>query len=280
MFSAGRALQVRPVGAMRFAVLSFILLVLLLVLAARAEARLTAPEIDAVVAAPPSNAQVPLALTLQDETGVKRTLQAAIASTPAVLILADYACQALCGPVLTLVATSLERSGLQAGKDYRLVVIGLDPRKGPAQAKAMKAAQIGESGPLAAATTLLSADDVTLHQLTTALGYRSVYDAENDQFAHPVVVFVLTADGRVARALSALGIDADDLRLALIEAGEGRIGSTADKIRLLCYGFDPAAGVYTPAVHRLLAFGWLLTAIGLASGIGMIAVKSRRARAS
>ena len=153
---------------MRFAVLSFILLVLLLVLAARAEARLIAPDIDAVGAAPPSNAQVPLALMLQDETGGPRTLQAAIAHTPAVLILADYACQALCGPVLALAAASLERSGLQAGKDYRLVVIGLDPRKGPAQAKAMKAAQIGENGPLAEATTLLSADDVTLHQVTTA----------------------------------------------------------------------------------------------------------------
>jgi protein SCO1 len=261
---------------MGFAVLSLILLVL----AAPAEGRLIAPDINAVGAGPPCDAHVPLSLTLQDETGGPRTLRAAIADTPAVLILADYACQALCGPALALAATSLERSGLKAGKDYRLMVIGLDPRKGPAQAKAMKAAQIGENGPLAQATTLLSADDVTLHQVTTALGYRSVYDAENDQFAHPAVVFVLAADGRVARALSALGINADDLRLALIEASEGRIGSTADKIRLLCYGFDPAAGVYTPAVHRLLAFGWLLTAVGLASGIGMIAVKGRRARAS
>jgi protein SCO1 len=122
---AGRALQVRPAPAMRFAVLSLILLVLLLVLAARAEARLITPDIDAVGAAPPSNAQVPLALMLQDETGAPRTLQAAIAHTPAVLILADYACQALCGPVLALAAASLERSGLRAGTDYRLVVIGV-----------------------------------------------------------------------------------------------------------------------------------------------------------
>jgi protein SCO1 len=280
MPALGRALQVRPAPFMHFAVRSLFLLILLLVLAAPAEARLIAPDIDAVGVAPPPNAQVPLALTLQDETGGERTLQAVMARTPAVLILADYACQALCGPVLALAATSLGRSGLEAGKDYRLIVIGLDPRKGPVQAKAMKAAQIGEKGPLAEATTLLSANDDTLHQVTTALGYRSAYDAENDQFAHPAVVFVVTADGRIARSLSALGIDAHDLRLALVEAGEGRIGSTADKIRLLCYGFDAAAGVYTPIVHRLLAFGWLLTAIGLAGGIGMIAVKSRRARAS
>src|SRR5262249_25395750 len=175
MRCAGRALPVRPASAVRLAVLSLVLLVL----AVPAEARLIAPEIDAVAASPPSNAQVPLSLTLKDEAGVERTLGAAVADTPAVLILAEYGCQALCGPVLALAATSLERSGLQAGKDYRLVVIGLDPRKGPAQAKAMKAAQIGENGPLAEATTLLSADDVTLRQVTTALGYRSAYDAEN-----------------------------------------------------------------------------------------------------
>jgi len=130
MPAAGRALQVRPASAMRFAILSLILLVL----AVPAGARLIAPEIDAVVAGPPSNAQVPLSLTLQDETGSQHTLQAAIAHTPTVLILADYACQALCGPVLALAAASLERSGLRAGTDYRLVVIGLDPRKGPAHA--------------------------------------------------------------------------------------------------------------------------------------------------
>lgn len=251
-----------------------------LVSATSVEARLAGPAIEAVGALPPVAAQVPLSVTVLDETGAAQTLQAAIDHTPSVLILADYACQTLCGPILTLAATALGRSGLSAGRDYRLVVVGLDPRKDFRAAKAMKTAQIGEDGELAAATSFLTPDQAALQAITTALGYRAVYDREADQFAHPAVAFVLTADGRVARTLSALGIDADDLRLALIEAGEGRIGSTADKIRLLCYGFDPAAGVYTPAVHRLLAFGWLLTAIGLASGIGLMAMKTRRARAS
>lgn len=256
-----------------------LLSVMPLVSATSVEARLAGPAIEAVGALPPAGARVPLSVTLFDETGVPQTLQAAIGHTPSVLILADYACQALCGPVLTLAATALARSGLSAGRDYRLVVVGLDPRKDFRAAKAMKAAQIGEDGELAAATSFLSPDPAALQAITTALGYRSVYDREADQFAHPAVAFVLTADGRVARTLSALGIDADDLRLALVEAGEGRIGSTLDQMRLLCYGFDPAAGVYTPSIHLLLALGWVLTALALGGAIAMMGLARNRASA-
>lgn len=248
-----------------------------LVSATSVEARLAGPAIEAVGALPPVAAQVPLYVTALDETGAAQTLQAAIDHTPSVLILADHACQTLCGPILTLAATALGRSGLSAGRDYRLVVVGLDPRKDFRAAKAMKTAQIGEDGELAAATSFLTPDQAALQAITTALGYRAVYDREADQFAHPAVAFVLTADGRVARTLSALGIDADDLRLALVEAGEGRIGSTLDQMRLLCYGFDPATGVYTPSIHVLLALGWVLTALALGGAIAMMGLARNRA---
>jgi protein SCO1/2 len=261
------------------AVASALLWAVLVVLATSAEAGLTAAAIESVGASPPAGARVPLSVTLLDETGAPQKLDAAIDHTPSVLILADYACQALCGPVLTLAASALARSGLSAGRDYRLVVIGLDPRKGFREARAMKAAQIGEDGELAAATRFLTPDEAGLQAITTALGYRSAYDREADQFAHPAVAFVVTADGRVARTISALGIDARDLRLALVEAGEGRTGSTIDQIRLLCYGFDPAAGVYTPSIHLLLALGWILTALALGGAIVMMVLGRNRASA-
>jgi protein SCO1/2 len=261
------------------AIASALLSALPLVLANSAEAGLTGPAIASVGVSPPADARIPLSVTLLDETGAPQTLQAAIGHTPSVLILADYACQALCGPVLTLAATALAHSGLSAGRDYRLVVVGLDPRKGFREARAMKTAQIGEDSELAAATRFLTPDQAALQSITRALGYRSVYDREADQFAHPAVAFVLTADGRVARTLSALGIDAGDLRLALVEAGEGRIGSTFDQMRLLCYGFDPAAGVYTPSIHLLLALGWLLTALALGGAIAMMGLARNRASA-
>ena len=257
---------------------SALLLAVLPVLATSAEAGLTAPAIQSVGASPPADARVPLSVTLRDETGAPQTLQAAIGHTPSVLILADYACQALCGPVLTLAATALAHSGLSAGRDYRLVVVGLDPGKGFRAAKAMKTAQIGEDGELAAATRFLTPDQAALQAITRALGYRSLYDREADQFAHPAVAFVLTADGRVARTLSALGIGADDLRLALVEAGEGRIGTIADDVRLLCSGFDPEHGMYNLAISRILAAASLTTLLLLGGGIGLMILLERRRR--
>ena len=75
---------------------------------------------------------------------------------------------------------------------------------------------------------------------------------EHDQFAHPAAAYVITPAGRIARVLSGLGLDGNDLRLALVDAGEGRIGTFIDHIRLLCYGFDPAQGIYTASIERWL----------------------------
>jgi protein SCO1 len=216
-----------------------------------------------------------MSLAFVDATGRQRTLAQAIGGRPAILILADYTCQTLCGPIVSFAASALDRSGLDPGREYRMVVVGLDPKDGPAPARAMKNEQIGEATPLAAATTFLSSEENSLTVLKTSLGYRDVHDSENDQFAHPAALFVLSADGRVARVLSGLGIDPADLRLALVEAGDGRIGGIADKVQLLCYGFDPALGIYTSSIQGLLRVGWLVTAIGLAGVIGLMTLKRR-----
>ena len=75
-----------------------------------------------------------------------------------------------------------------------------------------------------------------------------MYDAEHDQFAHPAAAYVLTKDGRIARVLSGLGLSGGDLRLALVEAGQGHVGTLLDQITLRCFGFDPARGIYTASI--------------------------------
>jgi protein SCO1/2 len=108
---------------------------------------------------------------------------------------------------------------------------------------------------------------------------RSAYDSQNDQVAHPAVAFVLAGDGRLARVLSGLALDPADLRLALVEAGEGRIGNLADTARLPCYGFDPAAGIYSLSIHRLLVLVPLLSTAVLAGAVGLILRQEARQKA-
>ena len=77
--------------------------------------------------------------------------------------------------------------------------------------------------------------------------------------------------------LSGLGLDADGLRLALVEAGEGRTGGLGDRIRLLCYGYDPVRGLYTPLIGRLLEAGAAATLAALALFLLLLRRAARRA---
>jgi protein SCO1/2 len=141
----------------------------------------------------------------------------------------------------------------------------------------MKAAQIGDHGLLADATVFLTGSEDTVRMATDAAGYRYVYDPEHDQFAHPAAAFVLTKDGHIARVLSGLGLTGSDLRLALVDAGEGRVGSLLDQIRLRCFGFDAAQGIYTASITRMLAIAGAATVFILIGGILVTTARKRRA---
>jgi protein SCO1 len=256
------------------------LLMLLIAGGARAEAGVTQAVLDDIAVEPRANAALPLGLRFVDENAQPRTLGDVLEGKPAILVFADYTCRTLCGPVLTFVAAGLERSGLTAGGGYGLIVIGLDPKDDPESARAVKAMRIGSGTPLAAATIMLSGEQGAINAAAAALGYRYAYDAEHDQFAHPAAAFVVNSAGRVTRVLSALGLDGHDFRLALVEAGEGHLGSLGDRLRLLCYGFDPVRGTYTEKVTLWLELAAILTLLSMTVAILVMNAKSRRDAAS
>jgi protein SCO1/2 len=246
------------------------LLTLLIAGGAGAQAGLAQAVLDDVTAEPRSDAALPLGLRFSDESGQVQTLGDVLAGKPAILVFADYTCRTLCGPVLTFVAAGLERSGLAAGADYRLVVIGLDPKDDVESARVAKVARIGSGTPLAAATIMLTGEEAAIRAATAALGYRYAYDAEHDQFAHPPAAF------RVTRVLSGLTLDGAGLRMALVEAGEGRVGSLGDRLRLLCYGFDPVRGIYTEKITLWLELAAIFTLLAMAVAIVTMNAISRR----
>jgi protein SCO1 len=262
--------------------LKFVAAVLILLIAcdAGAEAGLTQAALDEISVQPEPDAALPLELQFFDESAQPRILNNVLAGKPAILVFTDYTCHTLCGPVLSFVAAGLERSGLAAGPDYRLVVIGLDSKDDPESAGAMKAARVGSGTPLAAATTMLTGEQMAINAATAALGYRFAYDSEHDQFAHPAAAFVVNSAGRVTRVLSGLGLDGADLRLALVEAGEGHVGSLGDRLRLLCYGFDPVRGIYTEKITLWLELAAIFTLLSMAAAMVAMNAKSRRSTAS
>jgi protein SCO1/2 len=228
-----------------------------------AHAGLSKADLAQIEAAPLPNAVLPLNLPLQGDGGDVKPVQLWLGNTPSVWILADFTCKTLCGPIISIVSDALTRTGLRPGADFRLVVVGLDPKDTAVDAAAMKDAQVGTEGKLALNAFFLRGSAEDIAKLSSAFGFRSVYDSEHDQFAHPAAAFVVTPGGRIAGVLSGLALDPTDLRLAVVDAGQGKIGSWADHFRLLCYGFDPASGIYTVAVGRILASASALTIVAL-----------------
>lgn len=235
-----------------------------------AQAGVTSSELGQIALAPRANALLPLLVPMSDVSGRTAPLRSWLGGVPTVWILADYTCETLCGPAISIVSNALADTGLRAGEDYRLIVVGFDPKDGVAQALAMKNERVSQRGGLPEQSYFLRPTGTDIRTLSDAFGVRTIYDREHDQFAHPAAAFVVTPEGRISRALSALSVDAANLRLALVEASQGRIGRWTDQVHLLCYGFDPAAGVYTLAARRLLLAASSISVIVLALLIGLL----------
>lgn len=235
-----------------------------------AHAALSSAQIEQAALAPRSGARLPLQIRMSDLSERRAPIKDWIGDVPTVWILADYTCETLCGPAISIVSNALADTGLSAGRDFRLIVVGFDSKDTAAQALAMKNAQLSPRNGLAEHSVFLRAAAPDVSILTGAFGVRPVYDREHDQFAHSAAAFVVTADGRISRALSALAVDATNLRLALVEAGQGHVGGWRDQIHLLCYGFDPASGTYNLAARRLLVATSSASVIVLALLIGLL----------
>jgi protein SCO1/2 len=223
-------------------------------------ARLVQADLARVAAAPPPGARAPLDLAVTDaRTGQATTLGQALGGRAVLLLPVDYTCGNVCDPMVSMAADALAATGLVA-EDYAFVLVGIDPRDDAAAARRMLEETLGSR---AAGIRPLLVSDAALATLTGVLGYSAVYDAGTDSFAHPAAAMLLTGDGRVARVLSPLALTGRDLRLALTEAGEGRVGGLADRLTLLCYGYDAARGLYTPLVQRILTVAGIATILGI-----------------
>jgi protein SCO1/2 len=245
----------------------FQLLALTLLLAGPAAA---APEIDVEEHLGRS---LPADLELTDQTGAKVRLGDLFAQgKPTLLVLAWFRCPMLCDLILKSAVDALKQSGLQLGRDYRAVTVSIDPADRPGAAALKQENLLAALGrPDARADwPFLVGDEPAIARLAARLGYRFARDPRGGQFAHPACVTLLTPDGTIARYLYGVPLSARDLRLALVEAGEGRIGGARDRILLKCLRWDPATRRYGWAITgSLKALTVLLTAF-VAGGIVLL----------
>jgi protein SCO1 len=225
------------------------------------------------------NGQVPLDLVFHDEDGNPVRFGDFLGERPLLLTLSYYECPMLCPLVLDGLLRTLRALAFTIGEEFTVVTVSFDPGESPPLASAKKAHYMrayGRDG-AAAGWHFLTGEAGAIEQLTQAVGFRFAYDAAKDQYAHAAGVIVLTPQGRVARYFYGLEFSPRDVRLALVEAAAGTIGSPVDQLLLYCYQYDPASGAYTLLVHRVLRLAGVATVLVLG---GFMIVMFRREKAA
>ncbi len=160
----------------------------------------------------------------------------------------------LCSQILGGLAGSLKGMSLRAGTDFQVVVVSFDPRDTPTQAAERKAIAVrryhragGEAG-----WHFLTGAEPAIFRLMQAIGYRYSYDPPTGQYSHVAGLAVLTPAGRISGYLLALDFAPRDLRLSVVRASEGKIGTPVDRLLLFCYRYDPTRGKYGARIMQTI----------------------------
>ncbi len=235
------------------------------------------PGIDQIDVEEQLDQQLPLDLPFTDHTGRSVTLRDYFdGERPVMLTFAYHSCPSLCSLVLD--ATEQGASAVQwtAGQEYQMVTISIDPRDTPERAAEKRAEMMEKYGRDNAEWAFLVGEDEAIEAITDAAGYRYFYNAAQEQYAHPAAVMFTTPDGKMARYLYGLRLEANDVRFALLEASEGRSVSTTERILLYCYAYDPNANGYALVAVNVMKLGGGLTVLLLGGFLFFMWRRERR----
>jgi protein SCO1/2 len=210
-----------------------------------------------------TGSQLPLDLTFVDETGKTVQLRDYFKpNRPVVVQLGYYGCPMLCGYISQGLLESVKQVSLTAGKDYELVFISIDPKETPQLAASKKEAYLAAYGrESAGGWHFLTGKQDNIAALAQADGFGYKWVQAAGQFAHPAALTLAMPDGRISRYLYGVRFDPTTLRMSIVEASNGKVGTAIDALFLTCFRFDGHQGKYAMAAIGMMRGGGLLIMI-------------------
>lgn len=246
---------------------------------AAAQVNQTPPELAGVGIDEHFDATVPLDATFRAEDGSKVELGSFFQrERPVILTLNYFRCPMLCGLQLNGLVAGLEQLDWTPGQEFELVTISINPLETPALAAEKKQNYLTRYGRPSAATGwhFLTGSEDQIRRVTEAVGFNYTYDKDTGEFAHAAALFVLTPDGRIARYLYGIEYPSKTLRLALLEAADGKIGSPIDQLILYCCQYDPSSRAYAPVAMNIMRVGGGFTVVFLGGALGLLWLRDVR----
>lgn len=237
------------------------------------------PELKAVEITEHLGDKLPLDLPFVDETGTAVTLRDYFKpGRPVLLTLNYYECPMLCNMVLSGLVDGLKAMDWTPGKEFEVVTVSINHREGPALALAKKKSHVEAIGKpdAAAGWHFLTGKSESIEALTKTVGFGYRWDPDQMQYAHGAAIFMVSPDGVLTRYLYGIQYPAKDLRLALVEAGEGKLGSVVDKFLLYCFHYVPSSQKYEFYIWGAMRLGGLLTVLAVGSLLGVLWARERR----
>ncbi len=221
------------------------------------------------------NEQLPLDLPFKDEAGRSVKLGDYFGRKPVVLAFVYYECPMLCTQVLNGLESALRVIHESIGQEFDVVTVSFDPRETPVLAAGKKKAYLERYKRSSAEQGwhFLTGEQASIDALTKAAGFSFDWDEQTQQFAHASGIVVATPAGKLSRYFFGIDYSPRDVKFALIESSNEKIGSLAERLLLYCYHYDPATGNYGFVAMRAVRLGGAVTLVAL---IGFIFVSIRR----
>lgn len=218
------------------------------------------------------DAQLPLDLPFFDSSGKPVTLREFFDGTRPVLLTMNYSnCPMLCSLQLNGLFEGLQALEWDLGENFQMLTVSIDPKEAPERAALTKQKYLklyGRPG-VADGWHLLTGKEEDIRKLADTVGFGYSFVEETGEYAHAAATFVLTPDGRVSRYLYGIEYDPQTMRLSLIEAADGKVGTTFDRFLLTCFHYDATRGRYGPAAVKIMRLGALVTVVVLGGALLM-----------
>jgi protein SCO1/2 len=237
------------------------------------------PQFKEVTFAQRLNQRLPLEAQFKDEAGRTVALGDYFGQKPVVLAFVYYECPMLCSQVMNGISSALKVVPFTPGEEFEVVLVSFDPRDTPEAANAKKRAHLAywSAENTADGWHFLTGDEETIRRVTSAAGFTYTWDEKTGQFAHVSGVLTTTPDGRLSRYFYGVEYSPKELRMALVESSEGRVGSPVEELLLYCFQYDPTTGRYGLVVMNLVRLGGLLTLAGILTFVFVMRRRDPRA---
>jgi protein SCO1/2 len=225
-----------------------------------------------------AGAELPLATEFTDSTGAVVRLGDYFDGERPVILTFNYSdCPMLCSIQLNQFVASIKKIDKTVGKDFKVLTLSIDPLEKPERAAETKLRYLGDYGRPEAATgwQFLTSPTAT-RVVADAVGFGYTYNEVRKEWLHAAAIVIATPDGKVARYLYGLDHLPETVEYSLIEASDGKIAGTLDRLLLYCFHYDESEGRYAPVAMNIMRVCGSLTALAVGALLAVFWTRERR----